>query len=149
MSLSKRGSVWWIDFVAPGGTRVRRSAETGNRAQAQELQDQLRADAWRIRKLGDRPRRIWQDAAERWLLEQAHKATHEEDKSKLRWLDRHLADRELESINRALIDTITEAKRAEGCSGAQAIEKLRHGNPRRPDAMSETRTRDRWNVPVI
>src|SRR6266699_826535 len=118
MSLSKRGSVWWIDCVAPDGTRVRRSAQTGNRAQAQELQDQLRTDAWQIHKLGDRPRRIWQDAAERWLLEQAHKATHEGDKSKLRWLDRHLADRELESINRALIDTITEAKRAEGCSGA-------------------------------
>jgi hypothetical protein len=53
-----------------------------------------------------------------WLREQAHKATHEEDKSKLRWLDRHLANCELESINRALIDAITEAKRAEGCSNA-------------------------------
>ena len=34
----------------------------------------------------------------------------------MRWLDRFLANRELESINRALIDAVTEAKRAEGCS---------------------------------
>ena len=52
----------------------------------------------------------------RWLREQAHKASLEDDKEKLRWLDRYLANRELESINRALIDAITEAKRAEGCS---------------------------------
>jgi integrase len=54
----------------------------------------------------------------RWVREQAHKATHKEDKAKLRWLDRYLADREIESINRTVIDTITEAKQAEGCSNA-------------------------------
>ena len=118
MSLRKRGSVWWIDIVTPSGERVRRSAKTGNKAQAQELHDKLKSEVWRIQKLGDRPRRIWQDAAVRWLREQAYKATIEDDKEKLRWLDRHLADRELESINRALIDAITEAKRAEGCSNA-------------------------------
>jgi hypothetical protein len=50
------------------------------------------------------------------LREQADKAPIEDDQEKLRWLDRHLADRELESINRALIDAIAEAKRADGCS---------------------------------
>ena len=118
MSLRKRGSVWWIDIAPPSGERVRRSTETGNKAQAQELHDKLKSELWRLQKLGDRPRRIWQDAAVRWLREQAYKATMEDDKEKLRWLDRHLADRELESINRALIDAITEAKRAEGCSNA-------------------------------
>jgi integrase len=61
---------------------------------------------------------MWQDAVVRWLREQAYKASLEDDKEKLRWLDRHLADRELESINRALIDAISEAKRAEGCNNA-------------------------------
>ncbi len=118
MSLRKRGPVWWIDFAAPNGERVRQSAATGNKAQAQELHDKLRSDVWRLQKLGDRPRRIWQDAAVRWLREQAHKASIEDDKEKLRWLDRYLAGRELESINRALIDAITEAKQVEGCSNA-------------------------------
>ena len=74
MSLRKRGSVWWIDIATPSGERVRRSAETGNKAQAQELHDKLKSEVWRIQKLGDRPRRIWQDAAVRWLREQAYKA---------------------------------------------------------------------------
>ncbi len=116
MSLRKRGGIWWIDFIAPNGQRVRRSAETGNKTQAQELHDKLKAEVWRVSKLGDRPRRIWQDAVVRWLKEQAHKASLEDDKSKLRWLDRHLADMELETITRATIDRITEAKRAEGAS---------------------------------
>ena len=118
MSLRKRGSVWWIDIATPSGERVRRSAETGNKAQAQELHDKLKSEVWRLQKLGDRPRHIWQDAAVRWLSEQAHKASLDDDKEKLRWLDRHLANRELESITRALIDAITEAKRADGCSNA-------------------------------
>lgn len=48
----------------------------------------------------------------------SHKATHEEDKSKLLWLHRYLAGMELTSINRAVIDGITEAKLAEGVSHA-------------------------------
>jgi integrase len=118
MSLRKRGSVWWIDFATPNGERVRRSAETGNKVQAQELHDKLKGEVWRLQKLGDRPRRIWQDAVVRWLREQAHKASIEDDKDKLRWLGRYLANRELENINRGLIDAITEAKRAERCSNA-------------------------------
>jgi integrase len=118
MSLRKRGSVWWIDFATPSGERVRRSAKTGNKVQAQELHDKLKGEVWRLQKLGDRPRRIWQDAVVRWLREQAHKASIEDDKDKLRWLERYLANRELETINRGLIDAITEAKRAERCSNA-------------------------------
>jgi len=118
MSLRRRNAVWWIDFYCPDGTRIRRSAETENKAQAKELHDKLKAEAWRLQKLGERPRRIWQDAVVRYLKETAHKATHEEDKSKLRWLDRHLANVELTNINRALIERIAEAKLAEGSSNA-------------------------------
>jgi integrase len=118
MSLSKRGSIWWIDFVTPGGQRVRESAETGNRFQAQELHDRLKNDAWRLYRLGDRPKRTWQDAVERWLREQSHKATYEDDRSKLRWLDHYLVDLEIGKIDGTLIGTITEAKRAEGCRNA-------------------------------
>ena len=54
----------------------------------------------------------------RWLKEQSHKATAQEDKAKLRWLDQHLCGKELDTINRALIDRITDAKLAGGCSNA-------------------------------
>ncbi len=120
MSLIKRkkSSVWWIDFVAPNGERIRRSTETADRREAAELHDKLKSEVWRVQRLGDRPKRIWQDAVVRWLREQAHKASLDDDKQKLRWLDRFLAGRELESINRAMIDRIVEAKQAEKCSNA-------------------------------
>jgi integrase len=98
--------------------RVELSRDSREPSKAQELHDKLKSEVWRLHKLGDRPRRIWQDAAVRWLREQAHKASLKDDTQKLRWLDRYLADRELESINRALIDAITQEKRAEECSNA-------------------------------
>ena len=118
MSLRKRGSVWWIDFITPSGERVRRSAETGNKSQAQELHDTLKAEVWRRDKLLERPRRHWNDAVVRWLKETSHKATHEHDKAKLRWLDPYLNGKQLDTINRAMIDSITQAKQATGAANA-------------------------------
>jgi hypothetical protein len=56
MSIYKRGTTWWIDFTTPSGERVRRSAETSNRAEGLELHDRLKADSWRSQKLGERPK---------------------------------------------------------------------------------------------
>lgn len=116
MSLRKRGGTWWIDVVAPNGERVRRTAGTGNKAQAQEYHDRLKAELWRLDKLEEKPRHTWNEAAVRWLKEQSHKASAKEDVAKLRWLDRYLRDKELTAINRALIDRISDAKLADGCS---------------------------------
>ena len=118
MSLRKRGSVWWIDFHSPNGERIRRSTETESKAQAKELHDKLKAETWRLQKLGERPKRYWEDAVLKFLKEAADKATYEGDKSKLRWLDPFLAGKELDHINRELIDRITDAKLAEGASNA-------------------------------
>ncbi len=120
MSLRKRGGFWWIDVVAPNGERIRQSAGTPNKALAQEAHDRLKAELWRLAKLGDKPRHTWNEAVVRWLKERAHKATAKEDVTKLRWLDRHLGGRHLDQINRALIDRITDAKLAQGCSNATA-----------------------------
>ena len=118
MGIRKRGSVWWIDFTTPSGERVRRSAETGSKAEAQEFHDRLKAEAWRQQKLEEAPRRSWNDAVVRWCKEQSHKATAEEDKAKLRWLDQHLGGKELDTINRDMIERISQAKLDDGCSNA-------------------------------
>ena len=118
MSLRKRGGVWWLDIHAPNGERIRRTAETANKALAQEFHDRVKAELWRIAKLSDKPQRIWNEAVVRWLKEQSHKATAAEDVTKLRWLDTHLGGKCLSTINRATIDAITEAKLAQGVSNA-------------------------------
>jgi integrase len=54
----------------------------------------------------------------RWLKESGHKATASEDVTKLRWLDRYLRDKDLNAIDRTLIDRVTREKLSEGCSNA-------------------------------
>jgi integrase len=118
MSLRKRGGIWWIDVRAPTGERVRRTTETANKALAQELHDRFKVELWRLGHLGEKPRHTWNDAVVRWLKEQSHKATIDQDKAHLRWLDRYLAGKELSTISRSIIDRISDAKLGEGVSNA-------------------------------
>jgi hypothetical protein len=60
----------------------------------------------------------WDQAADRWLLEQAHKASIESDRSNLRWLNQHLSGRLLRSIDRDCIDALIAAKRVAGVTNA-------------------------------
>lgn len=113
MSLYKRGKVWWIRFTAANGQRVHQSTETADRTAAQEFHDTLKARYWREVKMGERPRYLWNDAVVQWLKETAHKATHADDISKLRWLDPHLGGRELVSLTRQDIQRIGVFKAAE------------------------------------
>lgn len=78
MSIRRRGKAWWIDFTTPNGSRVRQSAETSDKAAAQELHDSLKAKAWRVAKLGEQKSRSWDEAALRYLtkFEDRNKATH-------------------------------------------------------------------------
>lgn len=118
MSLYKRGGTWWIRFTTPSGERVRSSARTADKAEAQELHDSLRAEAWRVHKLGEKPRRTWDEAALKWLQE-SEKATIEEDKAKLRWLQPFLTGKYLDSIDREQIADLARIK-AEKSSPATA-----------------------------
>ena len=113
MSLRRRSNTWWIDFTTPSGERVRCSARTTEKAQAQELHDKLKAEAWRVCKLGERPRRTWDEAALKWLTETQHKRTHAEDKAKIRWLQQFLRGRYLDEVTRDLVVKIGERKAEE------------------------------------
>lgn len=118
MSLRKRGGIWWIDVAAPNGERIRRTTGTANKALALEFHDRIKAELWRIDRLGAKPKRSWNDAVVRWLKENGHKATAAEDVSKLRWLDRCLRDKDLSTIDRNVIDHVTREKLAEGWKNA-------------------------------
>jgi hypothetical protein len=110
MSLFKRGGVWWIRFTTPAGERVRRTTGTTDKAHAQELHDRLKAGTWRVQALGEKPKHTWDEAGYKWLIETQHKATHETDKAKLRWLQRYLRGKPLAEIDRELVAKIGEIK---------------------------------------
>ena len=118
MSLYKRNNTWWVRFTSPGGERVRRSTGTSNRTEAQEFYDRLRAQYWRVQRLGEKPDRTWQEAVVRWLQESREKATLEDDKVHLRWLDGHLRECLLHEIGRDTIDQLIEERLGTGVSNA-------------------------------
>lgn len=119
MSLIKRGNTWWVDFTTPAGERIRCSAGTSNKIQGQEFHDKLKAESWRVHKLGDKPRYTWDEAGVKWLEETDHKKTHQEDARKLAWLQQFLRGRILAEITRDEIAAIGKRKRKES-SGATA-----------------------------
>ena len=67
MSIRQRNGIWWIDLRTPGGERIRRSAGTDNRKAAQEYHDRLKAELWRVSKLGDQPDYTFEQAAVAFL----------------------------------------------------------------------------------
>ena len=113
MPLYKRGKLWWVRFTAPVGQRIRRSTGTEDKAAAQEFHDQLKVELWRIHKLGERPRYTWQEAVIKWLKEKYHKADHNKDIQKLRWMDQYLGGLKLDEITRDVVEKVAQAKRGE------------------------------------
>ena len=89
--------VWWIDIKLAGRARVRRSARTTDKRQAQELHDRLKAQLWREAELGDRPKRTWDDALVRYIKE-IDKRSADDDRLRLRKLHPAFSGRQLADI---------------------------------------------------
>ena len=79
----KRDGIWHCDFTTPDGKRIRRSLETTDKRQAEELHDKLKAESWRTAKLGAAPVKTFDEACLRWLDEKQHKKCLDDDKSKI------------------------------------------------------------------
>jgi integrase len=70
----------------------------------------LKAELWRVAKLGDRPTRTWDEAAYQWLIEKEAKASIKDDAAKIRWLTPHLRGKVLGELTRELIMKVTGEK---------------------------------------
>ena len=110
MSLYRRKNspFWWIKLPPIRGESkpLQQSSGTADKRQAQEVHDRLAAARWEQDRIGVKARHTWEEAVVRWLLETKHKASHEDDKAKLRWLDNYLGGKYLDEIDRTLIDRI-------------------------------------------
>ncbi len=111
MSLYQRGNVWWVKISAPDGRRIRRTTGTADKVLALEYHDKLKVDLWRVYRLGEKPRRTWQEAVVRWVRERDTKADAEKDVGKLRWLDAHFRGLYLDEIDRDRIDAVAAIKK--------------------------------------
>jgi len=118
MSIYKRGQTYWIQFTDQNGERIQRSAGTSDKQQAQELHDKLKAESWRVKKLGDKPRYTWQEAVIRYISENEGQRSLKTTKEVLRYLHNHLADKKLDEINRSVVDAIKQHKKNTGVSNS-------------------------------
>lgn len=59
---NKQSGIWWVDITPPGGQRIRRSSGTTDKQAAQEFHDRLKAELWRVHRLGERPKRLFEEA---------------------------------------------------------------------------------------
>lgn len=108
----KKGTLW-VRFTAPGGRPVFRSAGTADRALATEWASRLHADLYRVARLGDKPRRLWQEAVTAWLADHKTKRSLKKDLHNLRWLDPHLRGKHLDEIDADLLAEIANERRSE------------------------------------
>ncbi|WP_338040415.1 site-specific integrase [Nitrosomonas oligotropha] len=102
-----------MSFTTPSGERVRCSAATEDKTQAQEFHDKLKAESWRVVKLGDKPKRTWDESAYKWLMETQDKKTHHDDVAKINWLQQFFRGKYLDELTRDVIAGIGELKRKE------------------------------------
>lgn len=111
--LYKRGKTYWLDFVDASGRRIRRSAGTTDKAAAQELHDQLKAQGWRQARLNEAPAKTWDEACLRWIDEKSHKATLHDDMQRMEWFQTYLRGVSLPDITGERLRDILDTKRRE------------------------------------
>lgn len=107
----KGSSVWWID-VTVNGQRIRKSSGTENKREAQQFHDQIKHQAWRQEKLGEKPRYTWQQAVIRFVEEAKSegKPSLENDIHAFCWLDSHLGNKYLDEVTKDLVSVITRER---------------------------------------
>lgn len=104
MTLKKRGETYWMD-VTINGNRIRESLKTSDPKQAQELHDIRKAELWRTGVLKERPKKTWDDATKRWLLERGHKKSIGDDEDKIAYLKPLLGSKQLAELDRDTLES--------------------------------------------
>jgi integrase len=111
----KRG-IFWID-VTVDGQRVKRSAGTTDKLEAEEFAATFARNLWRTKRLGEAPRVSWDKAVIDWLREHQHRKSIEEIKRVLRWLSQRLQGRALASITDATVRELSSERKRQDANG--------------------------------
>ncbi len=99
MSIFRRGETWYASFTLPDGKRFKQSLGTKDKRQATELHDKLKAETWRVSKLGECPGMTFEEACVRWLEEKANKKSLDDDKSRISFWLKHFSGMQLKDIS--------------------------------------------------
>ena len=106
----------WVDLTVDG-ERIKRSAGTTDRREAEEYAATLARDLWRAKRLGETPTVTWDTAALAWLTQSAHLRSIEDIKLRLRWLTERLTGKPLAAITDTLIRELASERKAQPVNG--------------------------------
>jgi integrase len=90
---------WWISTTLPNGKRLRQSAGTEDRNEAEALLAKLTLDAYKALHFGIKPQHSWQEAVVRFLEVKSHLKDAKNYRGLCRQLHLYLGDMMLNQIN--------------------------------------------------
>ena len=107
-------SFWWINATLPNGQRVRQSAGTENREDAEALLAKLKLDAYRGHHFGIKPQRSWQEAVIRYLDIKRGLRSFKDLQRICRLLDPYLGTMALNHINGDVVWRVAQGESKKG-----------------------------------
>lgn len=105
---------WWIATTLPNGKRIRQSAGTENRQDAEALLAKIRLEAFREHHFGFKPQRSWQEAVVRYLTIKANLRSYRDVNRICRMLDPYLRSLTLNQINGDVIWSVVQGQLKKG-----------------------------------
>jgi integrase len=111
--LSKRNGIWHIDKKI-NGVRIYESTGTGWLEEAEKYLVRRLETMRQASVYGIRPKRIFREAATKFLLENTHKRSLSSDAERLKLLDTYIGDLALESIHMGSLQPYIAARKKQG-----------------------------------
>lgn len=105
---------YWIDVALPNGKRLRQSAGTENREEAEAFLAKLKLDAYRQIHFGIKPERTWQEAVVRYLAVKSSLRSFKDMQRICRFLDPYLGKLTLSQINGDVIWSVIHGESKKG-----------------------------------
>ena len=105
---------WWIATTLPNGKRLRQSAGTENREDAEALLAKLTLDVYRQEHFGLKPERSWQEAVVRYLEVKATLRSYRDTRRICRNLHGYLGDLKLNHINGDVVWSVIQGEMKKG-----------------------------------
>jgi len=112
MLFKREGSENYYCRFSINGKEIKRSTGTSVKKQAEEFEAKLKTEAWRQSRLGEKPKRTWDEACVKWL-EESDKRSIDKDKEIIRWSLSHLQGFLLVAITREILERVREEKLSE------------------------------------
>lgn len=105
---------WWINATLPNGKRVRQSAGTERREDAEAYLAKLKLDAYRETHFGIKPQRSWQEAVVRYLELKRGLRSFSDVQRICRHLDCYLGNMQLSQINGDVVWAVIQGELKKG-----------------------------------